>query len=88
MHRDVLALGDQELDRFGLVAVGVDVRSDLDPALVLVILAEFDATVHFRDDRAVLRTAGSKSSATRGRPPVMSRVLAPSVGIRAMTSPA
>ena len=30
----------------------------------------------------------SNSSATRGRPPVMSRVLALSVGIRAMTSPA
>ena len=29
----------------------------------------------------------SNSSATRGRPPVMSRVLALSVGIRAMTSP-
>jgi hypothetical protein len=30
----------------------------------------------------------SNSSATRGRPPVMSRVLALSVGIRAMTSAA
>ena len=30
----------------------------------------------------------SNSSATRGRPPVMSRVLALSVGMRAMTSPA
>ena len=29
----------------------------------------------------------SKSSATRGRPPVMSLVLAPSRGMRAMTSP-
>jgi len=29
----------------------------------------------------------SNRSATRGRPPVMSRVLAPSVGMRAMTSP-
>src|SRR5690606_17562800 len=55
---DVLALGDQELDRFALVAVGIRLRGDLDAALVLVVATEFDATVHLGDDRAVLRTTG------------------------------
>ena len=49
----MLALRDQELDRLATILGG-----DLDPALVLVVSAEFDAAVHLGDDRAVLRTAG------------------------------
>ena len=50
---DVLALGDQELDRLAAV-----LRGDLDPALVLVVAPELDPAVHLGDDRAVLRPAG------------------------------
>ncbi len=49
----MLALGDQELDRFATV-----LRRDLDPALVLVVATEFDAAVHLGDDRAVLGATG------------------------------
>src|SRR5690606_2099781 len=58
VDRDVLALGDQELDRFALIAVRVGLRGDLDAALVLVVPAELDPAVHLGDDRAVLRPAG------------------------------
>jgi len=53
VDRDVLALRDQELDRLATVF-----RGDLDAALVLVVPTELDPAVHFRDDRAVLRTTG------------------------------
>src|SRR5690606_305388 len=55
---DVLALGDQELDRIALHAVRIGLGRDLDTALVLVVATEFDAAVHLGDDRAVLGTTG------------------------------
>src|SRR5579859_2465422 len=52
LHRDVLALGDQILDRIAIL------RHHQNTALGLVVLAEFDAAVDVRDDRVILRAAG------------------------------
>jgi hypothetical protein len=68
---DHLALGDQVFDRLAAVSGSID-----DAALGLVVLAEFDAAVDLGDDRVSFGLRASNSSATRGRPPVMSRVLA------------
>ena len=60
-----------------------------DPPLVLVIRCRIRWCRDFGNDRMIFRPRASNSSATRGRPPVISRVLAlSSVGIRASTSPA
>ena len=53
LHADVLALGDQVLDRL-LVLLG---RDHDDAPLGLVVLAEFDASVALADDREILRLA-------------------------------
>ncbi len=52
-HRDVLALRDQIFRRFQFLVA----RFHDDAALVLVVLAEFDEAVVFRQDRAFLRLA-------------------------------
>src|SRR5436190_3273970 len=54
LHADVLALRDQVLDRLGGAAIG---RHHDDAPLGLVVLAEFDATLAFADDREILRLA-------------------------------
>jgi hypothetical protein len=82
LNVDHLALGDQVFD--GLAFLG----NDGDLALGLVVADEFDAARDLCDDRIVLGMRASNSSATRGRPPVMSRVLAASRLARASTSPA
>ena len=74
--------------RYSTGSTVLSIGSIDDAALVLVVAAEADRAVDLGDDRRVLRTRASNSSATRGRPPVMSLVLALSVGIRASTSPA
>jgi hypothetical protein len=79
----VLALRDEILDGLHLFVGG----SIDDPALVLVVATEARA-VDLGDDGASFGRRASNSSATRGRPPVMSLVLALSSGIRASTSPA
>jgi hypothetical protein len=53
LHGDVLALGDQVLDRLLILVLG---HHD-DAALVLVVLAELDAAGDLADDRVVLRLA-------------------------------
>ena len=90
LHLDVLALGDQVLARLIREerAVGRERRDD-DLALALGVLAE--ATPRRRSRLMMAWSLGlraSKSSATRGRPPVMSCAFVVSRGILAMTSPA
>ena len=53
LHRNVLALRDHVLDRLEAFVF----RHNAQAALVLVVLAELDAAVAFRDDRVILRTA-------------------------------
>src|SRR5574337_891394 len=55
--------------------------------LPLVSLPKDTVPVYSASTPASLGDRASKSSATRGRPPVMSRVLADSWGMRASTSP-
>ena len=79
-----LALGDQILDRLATVLM----RLDDDATLVLVVATEPDRAIDLGDDGVILgATRLTNNSATRGRPPVMSLVLALSSGIRASTSP-
>src|SRR6516162_8292774 len=83
LKMNVLAFRDQVLLRL----LAFRRRLDRDAALVLVVLAEPHRTPISAMIAASFGRRASNSSATRGRPPVMSRVLALSVGIRAMTSP-
>jgi len=78
LKMDVLALRDQVLARL-LVLVG---RLDGDPALVLVVAANRTVPAISAMTAASFGRRASNNSATRGRPPVMSRVLALSVGMR------
>ena len=81
--RDVLALGDQVLLRLA------DFGRDDHLALALGVLAEATRRRRSREMTACsFGLRASKSSATRGRPPVMSLVFVVSRGILAMTSPA
>ena len=81
--REVLALGDQVL--LGLADLG---RDD-DLALALGVLAEAAPTPSISAMTACsFGLRASNSSATRGRPPVMSLVFVVSRGILAMMSPA
>ena len=83
--RYVLALGNQVL-----ASVVADPRpSTVDLALALGVLAERTTLPSISEMTArSLGLRASKSSATRGRPPVMSLVLVVSRGILASTSPA
>ena len=81
VHQDVLVLGDQVLVRLA-VRIG-----DHQALLALGVLAEGTVPVTSASMPASLGERASNSSATRGRPPVMSRVLEVSCGMRASTSP-
>ena len=70
-----------------LVLVGASFRRDDQTALALGFLAEADRTERSARIAESFGLRASNRSATRGRPPVMSRVLDDSCGIRAMTSP-
>ena len=54
LDRDVLALGNQIFPGLGVLVLG----AHDDPALVLVVLAEFDLARDFADDRVILGLAG------------------------------
>jgi hypothetical protein len=61
---------------------------DLQAVLALGLLAEADTVpVISASVPTSFGLRASNSSATRGRPPVMSRVFWPSIGMRASTSP-
>ena len=81
VHQEVLVLGDQVLVLL-LVEVG-----DHQALLALGVLAEAHRAGDFRQHARVLRRARLEELATRGRPPVMSRVFETSCGMRASTSP-
>ena len=70
--------------RYSLRLVALVRRLDGDAALVLVVLPNRTVPPISAMIAASFGRRASNSSATRGRPPVMSRVLALSVGMRAM----
>jgi hypothetical protein len=80
-HVEVPPLRDQLLVLLALL-VGDD-----QAALALGFLAEADRARELGEDRRSFGLRASNRSATRGRPPVMSRVFELSCGMRAMTSP-
>jgi len=81
---NVLALRNEIFLRLAL-AIG---RLDDDAALGFVILAEFDLTVDFRDDREVFRTARFKQLGNTRQTTGDVAGLDVSRGIRAIMSPA
>src|SRR5262249_60501191 len=62
LDADVLALRDKVLDRL-LALIG---RGNNDAPLRLIVLAEFDATLAFADDREILRLARLKQLGDAG----------------------
>ena len=83
LNRNRLTLGQKIFDRIRIFLL----RMNEQAALVLVVIAKFNPSRSIANNSKILGFTGF-SSATRGRPPVISRVFDPSSGIRASTSPA
>ena len=83
LHVEVRALRDQVLLRLAVLAADHDLAHAAGDAAELARAPSISATM-----AASFGRRASNSSATRGRPPVMSRILLPSRRILASTSPA
>jgi hypothetical protein len=86
---DLLALEDVQVAplRDQLLVLLALLVGDDEAALALGLLAEADGAAVLGEDRRSFGLRASNRSATRGRPPVMSRVFEVSCGMRAITSP-